>query len=166
MVLYLAKGEDFASDWEIRREGIWNSYISLGVMVSTGQRWPLVWQVLLIATKLFLSTHAMYNNNFLHRLKITLLSAWVPLSLFVPSLVFSFCRSFPFSVSASFFPSPYWPSQTCLPGSLYFRLWGYNWNKSKIMGLVWLEESTVTPACGFLRPDQREVRWGEEFVWI
>jgi len=32
------------------------------------------------------------------------------------------------------------------------------------MGLVWLEESAVTPACGFRRPDQREVRWGEEFV--
>lgn len=104
------------------------------------------------------------------KLESTLFSphSWVPVS-FLPLAYFNFFSIFAFisvvtilylTVSFCKLTFPSWP------GSLYFRLWGYIWNKSKIMGLVWLEESILTPACGFLRPDQREVRWGEEFVWI
>lgn len=46
-------------------------------MVSSGQYWPMVWQVLCFVTQLFLSTHMVYNKDFLSRLETTLLSSTV-----------------------------------------------------------------------------------------
>lgn len=67
----------------------------------------------------FLSTHTLYNKDFLNRLETAplspaLSSSSFPLfplshSYFLPFLLLF--QSFPFSFSISLFPSTYWPSQ-------------------------------------------------------
>lgn len=107
--------------------------------------------------------HIEYNETGKHSVFTAFLSSGLPPCIFQLFSIFAFISVVAIlylTLSFCKLTFPGWP------GSLYFRLWGYIWNKSKIMGLVWLEESILTPACGFLRPDQREVRWGEEFVWI
>ena len=140
----------------------------LGVMVSIGSVMVVVWRTLLFVTQLFLSTHILYNKDFLYRLETTLLSpALLSSSVPVHSLILAFShscfmlsRGHSLSLSRSFFVHTDLPR---LAWVLIFQALRLHLKQKQNYGSGLARGEHIDPGMWF-SSDQREVRWGEEFV--